>query len=391
MAVKKLPNGKYVADFRDAQRNRFRPQFDTRKEADAALNEAKQRIRKGEFLAPRSVPNFEQCAREWLASRADRRAAVIDNYSRHVNLYLVPKFGVFKVNCLDAQMIEQFRAELCSHLAVTTVRSVMNTVSQVFKFAVRQRHIMNNPMASVERFHAAAAELTGDTESADDGDSRQVRPQDVLDACEIRRLIAASRPGLHRTLVATAAATGARFGELTALRWSDVDLETGRITIERSLSWARGSESTARYRFYPPKTRAGIRTIPIQHDLTMLLKVWKLACPKGELDLVFPAPDGRPLRRSSSYLRGFAPALKAAGLRAVKFHSLRHSYCSAMIAAGAPVTEIAELVGHANPSITLKIYSHWFKGAVSGAGDRVAAALLGHQVDSNGQRDEKSA
>jgi integrase len=238
-------------------------------------------------------------------------------------------------------------------------------------------------MLSVERFHAAAVELTSDTDNADDGDNQQVRPQDVLDASEIRRLIEASRPGLYRTLIATAAATGTRFGELTALRWSDVDLDIGHIVIERSLSWARGGESTARYRFYPPKTRAGIRTIPIQHNLTMLLKVWKLACPKGDLDLVFPASDGRPLRRSSCYLRGFAPALKAAGLRAVKFHSLRHSYCSAMIAPGAPVTEIAELVGHANPGITLKIYSHWFKGTRSGAGDRVAAALLGHQMDSN--------
>jgi integrase len=368
-----------VADFRDALGRRFRPEFTTRREADAALAEAKTRIRKGEFIAPRSVPNFEQCALEWLTSRADRRAAVVDNYSRHHNLYLVPKFGAVKMNCLDAQTIEQFRTELCTHLAVTTVRSVMNTLSQIFKSAIRQRHIVNNPTLSVERFHAAAVELTGDADSADDGDSQQVRPQDVLDASEIRRLIAASRPGLHRTLIATAAATGARFGELTALRWSDVDLDIGRIAIERSLSWARGGESTARYRFYPPKTRAGIRTIPIQHDLTMLLKVWKLACPRGELDLVFPAPDGRPLRRSSSYLRGFAPALKAGGLRAVKFHSLRHSYCSVMIAAGAPVTEIAELVGHANPSVTLKIYSHWYRGAVSGAGDRVAAALLGRQ------------
>jgi integrase len=119
----------------------------------------------------------------------------------------------------------------------------MNTLSQLFKFAVRQKHILNNPMLSVERFHAAAAELTGDVEGIDDGEgAQQVRPQDVLDLDEIRRLIAAARPGLYKTLISTAAATGARSGELFALRWSDVDLDSGRISITRSLSWGRAAK-----------------------------------------------------------------------------------------------------------------------------------------------------
>ena len=141
-----------------------------------------------------------------------------------------------------------------------------------------------------------------------------------------------------------------------------------------------------RFRFYPPKTKAGIRTISIPHEVVMLLKSWKLQCPPG--DLVFPASDGRPMRRSTVYLRGFVPALTAAKLRTVRLHSLRHSFASALIMAGAPLTEVSHLLGHSNPSITLKVYSHWFKGTDSGASDRIAAAMfgrqLGHLVDSNG-------
>jgi Phage integrase, N-terminal SAM-like domain len=114
MAVKKLPNGKYVADFRDAQGNRYRPQFDTRKEADAAFAAVKTKINRGEFLAPARVPDFSAVAQDWLRSRSDRRAGVVDNYTRHINLYLIPSFGTLKMDRFDARQIEKFRDELHS-------------------------------------------------------------------------------------------------------------------------------------------------------------------------------------------------------------------------------------------------------------------------------------
>ena len=73
----------------------------------------------------------------------------------------------------------------------------------------------------------------------------------------------------------------------------------------------------------------------------------------------------------------FYPTLARARLRRVTFHSLRHSCASAMIAVGAPVTEVQHHLGHSNPSITLGIYSHWFQGASSGAAvERLAKAVL---------------
>jgi integrase len=227
-------------------------------------------------------------------------------------------------------------------------------------------------------------ELTGEPDEHERHEGLQaVRPDDVLDLSEIRRLIACARPGLYRTLFATAAATGARSGELFALQWSNVDFGDGkgpgRVFIRRSLSRAKGDEEKARVRFYPPKTKAGIRTVPIPHEIVTMLKSWKLACPPNKDDLVFAARDGQPIRRSTVFRLGFIPALRAAKLRTVKLHSLRHSFASAMIQAGAPVTEVSHLIGHANSGITLAVYSHWFKDADSGSADRVAAALFGRQ------------
>ena len=91
----------------------------------------------------------------------------------------------------------------------------------------------------------------------------------------------------------------------------------------------------------------------------------------GPDDLVFPAADGRPIRRSNALRCGLWAALRRAGLRRVNMHSLRHSFASALIINGASVTEVQVLLGHASPAITLRIYSHWFKGTGSWAVGRL--------------------
>ena len=74
----------------------------------------------------------------------------------------------------------------------------------------------------------------------------------------------------------------------------------------------------------------------------------------------------------------FYPTPARARLHRVTFHSLRHSCASAMIAAGAPVTEVQHQLGHSNPSITLSIYSHWFKNATAGGTiSLLAQAVIG--------------
>jgi integrase len=88
------------------------------------------------------------------------------------------------------------------------------------------------------------------------------------------------------------------------------------------------------------------------------LKKWKLACPKSELDLMFPGPKGKPLQHSNMLRLHFHPALTAAGLPRVRFHDLRHSYASLLIDQGETVVYIQKQLGHSKPTETLNIYSH---------------------------------
>src|SRR6516165_9504839 len=105
----------------------------------------------------------------------------------------------------------------------------------------------------------------------------------------------------------------------------------------------------ARPKLYPPKTKTGIRDIPIPAELCSVLRAWKLQCPPSELDLVFATPEGKPIRRSNALLYGLWPALRREKLRQVNMHSLRHSYASILIMGGASVTEVCHKLGHSSP------------------------------------------
>ena len=148
------------------------------------------------------------------------------------------------------------------------------------------------------------------------------------------------------------------------------------MVIRRSLSWARPQGEEIRPRYFPPKTKAGRRTISIPALLVAELKRWKLQCPISEDALLFPTADGKPMPHAKMLQTQFYPALSRAKLRRVTFHTLRHSCASAMIVSGAPITEVQHRLGHANPAITLLVYSHFFRHAESDVADRLADALL---------------
>jgi integrase len=223
-------------------------------------------------------------------------------------------------------------------------------------------------------------ELSGDDDGRDSSGLCQVRPDEVLSADEIARLLDASDPGLYRTLFATVAATGLRPEEAYALRWDDLELvqPQPRLFVRRALSWSRGiaEKGAVRPKFLEPKTRSGYRDLPLPGELVTILKSWKLQCPASTHDLVFCRVDGQPLHRSNVLRQGLYPALRRANLRSANIKTLRHSFASGLIAAGATITEVQHRLGHSNPSVTLRVYSHWFRDMDTGAGERFASSFL---------------
>jgi integrase len=357
---------------------RRRVRFRTRRQAERFLTETAHQAARGEYVAPAKVPTFAEVAEDWFRSKSDRRPSHVSDLRTRLDKHLFPVFGPRRLDNIRVADFEKLRDDLRDQrFAPTTINQILRIAGAVFRLAIKHGRCATNPLDRVDRAHKPAREIT----ACDDRDADAVSPDNLLDPDEVRRLLQAANPGFDRTLFLTAFVSGAREGELLALRWTDLELPSigpGRMAIRRSLSWARLKGEEIRPRYYPPKTRAGRRMIEIPEQLVAAFRRWKLQCPQSADDLVFPTPEGQPLCRDRLLRTRFRPALARARLRRVTFHSLRHSCASAMIAEGAPITEVQYQLGHSNPSITLGIYSHWFKNAKGGgAAGRLAKMVVG--------------
>ena len=106
------------------------------------------------------------------------------------------------------------------------------------------------------------------------------------------------------------------------------------------------------------------------------LKKWKLACLKGELNLIFSNGEGKPMNYSNMVNRHFKPAIKTAGVPDIRFHDLRHTYASLMIEQGENLKYIQSQLGHSSPTVTLNVYSHLMKSVNQEAALRLENAIF---------------
>ena len=107
-----------------------------------------------------------------------------------------------------------------------------------------------------------------------------------------------------------------------------------------------------------PKSKASRRKIDLAPELVHELKKWKLACPKGELDLIFPTEAETPENAPILLYRRLFPALRRAGLPRMRFHNVRHTYASLLIAQGEHPKYIQSQLGHSSINVTMDIYGH---------------------------------
>jgi integrase len=298
---------------------RCRPRFTTRKQAERFQTETLQRAARGEYVEPAKIPTFAEVAEDWFSSKSDRRPSHVSDLRARLDKHILPLFGAQKLDRISVVAVERFRNDLRDRgYAYRTINTILRIMSAIFRLGIKRGQCTKNPLDSVERAVRIAKELRVG-EAADDAGNDAADADSVLSPPEIQALLAAARSGFERTLFETAYLTGARQGELLALRWTDLELPkegSGRMIIWRSLSWARLKGEATRPRYFPPKTKAGRRTISIPALLVADLKRWKLQCPQSEEDLVFSTPEGKPVCRDWLLRVAFYPALSRARLTA---------------------------------------------------------------------------
>ena len=338
----------------------------TKREAQAELTRLTAGALEGTYVDPtsESVGGFlDRWDRDWASSNVspktlERYRGIIAKQIRpHIGSLPIQKLRAVHLNELYAKLLREARSETNTKgLAPRTVGHVHRVLHRALGHAATWGVIQQNVASLVSPPRVASTEI------------------EIIRENEIKTVLQKLRGRSMYMIAALGLATGMRRGELLALRWQDVDLEGGKLRVERSLE-----QTKAGLRFKSPKTKHGRRTITINPSILAELRThWReqqerrlaLGAGKARADaLVFPAWDFT-TRSPNALTKEWSVAMAEAGM-AVSLHALRHTHASSLIAAGVDVLTISRRLGHASPTITLGIYGHLF----SNTDDRAAQVI----------------
>ncbi len=395
MATVRKYRGRWVADFRDqhgrrrieAPKGAFETMAVERRAAHALLQRRLAEVQAHTFTPGRQRLTFAELAKRWIESKVKIGQSTLDDYNTMLECYLLPYFGRRKIESISRMDIEQFRSEMSAEqlpAVITAARDAkrlelqaqnpnarlkplkpgprttnkcLGILVSIFGYAGDHQLLTHNPATRIEKLPSEQ----GDDES-------RVIVENVLSPDELRAVLAHSLDP-YRIPIALAIFCGLRISEVLGLQWGDIDWQRGTAEIRRQ---------QRRGKFSKPKTSASRRTIELPPMLLSMLKAWRVRVQNAEtnpLDLVCPSVRGLPMQASALLQRGLHGALRRAGIRQVRYHDLRHSFASNLLAAGVDVVTVSKALGHANVHITLTTYAHAVPKARHGASDRMAALM----------------
>jgi integrase len=190
--------------------------------------------------------------------------------------------------------------------------------------------------------------------------------------------------------VLPAATTGTRRGEALGLRWSDVDLAAGRLSIVQTVTTVRDKMVMS-----PPKTARSRRSVSLDPGLVATLRDHRRRQNEERLrageawsgtgDLVFTNEVGEPVH-PSALSRLFESSVRRSGLPRIRLHDLRHTYPTVALAAGVHPKIVSERLGHATIALTLDLYSHVTPAIDAEAAALVASKIFDHRNARNGEQ-----
>jgi integrase len=365
MAIVKVKSGNFRVDFRDAAGRRFRKTFNTLKAAREYNHISKGDISKGDFVAP-SDSTVKDVAEAWYKHKADSdgyRHGTLQNWRVHLDKYILPSLGNFKIQQVTIDQIETAGGDWARMVSSNTANVVLTSLSAIFERAQRKE------LAGKPNNAAIADRVKVSNEEEPD---EKVKPEEVYNQEELRKLINATAPGsLERVLIMVGGLIGLRIGEALGLTWRYVDLKANQLHVRLNLvDKKKGRELKA------PKSKSSRRTLDLPQELAHELKVWKLACPPSNDDLVFATMEGKPLhRKAASHI--LDAAIAAAGLdKRLSLHRLRHTFASLLLDRGVAIPKVSGLLGHKDSTITMKIYAHWVKDDKKNDVQELASSIL---------------
>jgi integrase len=373
---KQEPREKWLVDYRDGEGKRRFKTFDKKKDADEYAARSRVEVIDGNHVADSASVTVKEAGELWLKSAQANNLewTTIQQYRQHLNLHIVPFIGATKLSKLTAPVVRSFTDKLLENgRSPTLTKYIKRSLGSLLAEAQERGLTIRNPVHEVRHKRKKA-------EARDARGSKLKVGVDIPTPDEIRSIIHAAK-GRWRPFLLTAIFTGLRASELRGLRWQDVDLKKAELHV-RQRADKRGTMGA-------PKSAAGDRTVPLPPTVVNTLREWKLACPKSELDLVFPSGKGRVAFYNNIIEGGLWPTLVNAGVvtqtgasKYTGLHALRHFYASWCINRKAdgglelPPKVVQYRLGHSSIVVTMDTYGHLFPRGDDSAELAAAEAAL---------------
>jgi len=295
------------------------------------------------------LPTLNQYYKRFEATYMETAIArnTFSGYEVNFRVHILPELGKYKLDEIGRNEMEDFVAVLMKkRRAKGSIRLTLSILGVLYNNAIKKDLVLRNPAKGLAELYRQALVVHDDIE-----------PLTEENSLLFLRSALTHEPKCY-PLFLTALHTGMRSGELAGLQWPNIDWNGKFIKVCRQI--VRGEIKDL-------KTKSSRRCIDCSDELLKTLSRLQRqrqeeALKKGSNEIpkwVFTDRNGNFANIKSIKRKPFKNALKKAGLSAIRFHDLRHTFASLLLAQGAPITYVSNQLGHANPHITMQVYAHW--------------------------------
>ncbi len=260
-----------------------------------------------------------------------------EKYAQIARNRIIPQLGEENLDELGSQKLQHYVVSLCDTFAANSVNGTITVLQKSLRMAVM--------LGAVDKCYV-------DTICRPQSEEKQVECFSVAEQRKIEEyIIGGKKKKLYGIIICLY--TGLRIGELLALEWSDIDFAKGYLFVNKSCHYGKDKNGIYGRIVEKPKTAQSIRIIPIPKALIPYLKELK----KNSDGPYVISHNSKPIA-TRSYQNSFSILLDKLKIEHKGFHSLRHTFATRALESGMDIKTLSELMGHKNPTVTLKRYAH---------------------------------
>jgi integrase len=351
--------------------------YEKKRDAQSAARIIEREIEKGTFIKESLIP-FETFAHDWLKSYGPKvKVSSVRARGKEMK-HFISVWGPYPIKSITKKMYQDRINELAATYSPNYMSGIHACGRMIFRHALELGLIKINP---TENIHLPKRQT-----KVEDLEKKEEEYK-FLEKEELALFLNLSKTAgleMDTLIFTTLAYTGLRIGELLSLKWTDLDLENGKLRVTKTLY--NPTNNYEKYELLTPKTTGSIRTIRIDNMLVAMLK--KHMIKQRELKLknrmiyqdlgfVFARDDGHPQLRKVVETR-LKRLLKKAGIeKNITPHSFRHTHTSLLIEAGVGIKEIQQRLGHTDINTTMNIYAHMTANMEEKASEKFSNLMKG--------------